>query len=353
MIINGIEFFEDASSTKSPDENFAVDSARVVRSFWFRNATQVNRFAAAKALLGWQAVQEETVGSIFRRWITRMPPHGYAPVVDPVLNPDNRPYLWAISIPRGEPLGKPTGAAAEVSSWESYRFSGVEYRALPWYVKTDAEVLAPTGPLAEVIPFLRDLGTALPARPDEGAVLEEYGWPATRSISKFVEMSARTSTLRHGALRFVSWDQGLVAEGVIIKEARASIRYIHHQVPILGVPWKSISTCLGTVNDVRFDGHEPGTLLLETMRFRPLQGPLGDRLCELEFSLSWAPNERRYPQDGVTKTQMGHNAVLAVRRHPDNNERRLDYYEVVDDVEGQPMCRSSAFASLFRPDQEP
>jgi hypothetical protein len=284
MFINGFFFYEDSSKPKSPITQFASENARAIVTLrsYFLTGTQV--FQAVKALIGFNTTGLE--GGV--SYITRGLPAFYPAIIDPSvaptvgLNPFGTPYLWATSIPEVEPEGNVTGLTMVGAggfgpglrpTYNVWHFK-VEFNSLTYYVKSDAQVLGTTGPLTGF--------------PNEGQALAS-GWSNSRYVTKIVEDATRTVTMRKGFLRFVG-SVDPIPEGIPFTQFRSNITYIWHQIPIAAIPNIAIATCSGKVNNLIFDGYQPGTLLFTGYRFRPWQGPIGDRLVDIEYRFIYMPN---------------------------------------------------------------
>lgn len=355
MIINGFEFAENAADEASPIELFAADSARAVRNLYIFNATQLRRFRAAKALLGYGRTSLHT-GAVDRVCLTRQLPAGYPTPPDPDVNPEAEPYQWARAITRSEPCGVPTGVSTQgASEYVSYRMT-VEYSALPFYVKPDSEVLAEAGPLAATADG--------PALPDEGDALRR-GLYYSRYVSKFVEESTVLLTLREGFMRFLAKSKDdktfVLPKGVPYTQSRCMVRYVWHEVPEDALPRKAIEASINTINNATFDVYAPGTLLFKSLSERLMQAPFGGRLWEVIYHFIWSPNVQTFALttpdgDPLPPAQLGWNSVLRVRDDLSggmaNKLNGLAYESVIDATgAGRTPYRESDFSALFRPDQ--
>lgn len=332
MLINGFEFFEDSQEPPSPSYQFAGDSARIIRSLVVRDSTEDRRKKAAKALCGYNRVV--TVAG--KTYITRTMPHGYPAIADGDVGTDGTPYLYVGGIPRCEAVGKPTGLDEENrANYTAQRFE-VHYQRFPYDHKSDSAVngTLPGGPL-----FLL---------PDEGDALRS-GWRFTRFISRNIDPASRVITLKQAVLHYVETvdtDRTAIPESMPFTQFRARVNYTWHLVPILALPRLAWKVCSNCVNDISFDGFSADTLLFSDAKVQQLSGPLGDRLCNVEYTFLWQPNV------DSAGTEYGWKAIPRVKGG------QFYYWEMT--ASGDPATKNNAdqrpfkradFTSLFRPDQ--
>lgn len=349
MLINGFQFAENSGDEPSPIELWAADSARAFRNFYVLNASQLRRLQAAKALLGYGKTKLDSATG--RTYLSRRLPAAYPAVADPETNPKALPYQWARSISRGEPVGASTGLSAQgASEYPAYKM-GVEFSALPFLIREDDQVLAQQGPLAA------DPETGARALPDEGDSLRR-GLLNSRWVSRFIEEGVLTLVIREGVMKFKKKGKNnkdyVLPKGFPFNELRATVRYIHHELPEDAVPRDAIAAAVATVNDADFDSFRAGTLLFKSMSDRLMQAPFGgQRLWEVQFVFSWVPSLQTFAEPGQPKEQLGHNAMIRSRDdlEPSDPLQGLAYEEVVDKVKERNVYQKSSFPDLFRPDQ--
>jgi hypothetical protein len=383
-IINGIQFYEDADSNKSPRGQYATANTRVTRTLFPLSpgvpSDEVFKYAAVKALLGY-AVK----GGVFAPFVSRTIPSAFPYQPDALLNPNSQYYLWATSIPQQEPLAKvltytlaatnPNAATADgTPGYASTRWS-VEYNALTYYIFNDATALA----------NLSTLSGGRYNTVNEGLLLA-FGWANSRYITKRVQPAARIITLRQGLLQSNASSPALAtpvpAGGTLeimpITQYRANVKYIWHDVPYNCIPWNAITSCAGAVNNgpigtppmpavvngqnyvtfppftTTFDGYAPGTLLFSSVdEFEPRLSPYGQRLVDLAYNFIYQPNWTAAlwaDTSGSTFTCAGHNSLPRI----DPNTKNFCYWPVSGDGlfnSSVVPFRTANFATLFNPDQ--
>lgn len=337
MIIPGLswQLYELASA---PQEKRSADDFEVVRDFWMPGGTAARRYAAERALLGYAKVQTDPATG--RRFLSRVPPFGYPAVYDEDLNPGEVPIAYCRSTGTGSPCARPTGAPGGLSEALGWKWEGVSFKCVPFYVRTDVQVQADTGPLS---------GLA-----DEGRALERGWHDYSRFVSRWIEPGIRTITLKSGYL--VVEATGLPAgEGISLTQFAGSVKYCWDSVPTDCYPAAAVARSLGRVNDARFDNFDPQTLLLTSVKVEPRASPFGPtRYVQVEYTMGYRPNQARVALADGTFPNRGWNYFLATVEQP-GGRRVMDYYRVVDDpgpgAAAQPPFLSVPFADLFRPPQ--
>lgn len=353
MNINGVDFEEDAETPyKSPKLKFAEDDAGVTRSLCMRVVNSDAVVLGAQALLGSQRLSSDNGGpaGAYRAWITRELPHPYPwPSIDQI-NQSGDPPCYASSIPMAEPIGKATGAIANDKQPEYLRYRlQVQYTTRLYWLRSDSFVAATAGPLAAAVG---------PAVPDEGEKLASGGVRNTRYISKHAMDANRVISLGNG---FAQWTK-FAAESVTTAQAipgglpwseyRLKIVYTWWLVPWTAIPWVSMGLLANRVNEATFDGHPAQTLLYSSSEVRPIVGPLGDRLGQVQHRMIYMPN---YDSNAPTPATRGWNSVLRVYGG------KVRYWPISADGEElgasnrifqlTPASGTSGMAALFRPDQ--
>jgi hypothetical protein len=332
---------------ESPREVWAPDGSRMSRDYVIAGDAQSRIFAAWDFLGGSELIEVET-GDGPRYYVSRQTPHDYPFVTDA-----GDVFLFAQSIPQGRPLGVGApntdfpGLAADYTNY----LMTVEYRTLSYDVKEDDEVLA--GP-ALPLPDSGFNDSPLEGFPDEGYALAAAAGPdepgASRYITRVARPGGRFHVLRAGMMGYVS-DNKPVPEGIPLTVPFVTLSYTWHQVPEGGVPNAAIRKCLGTINNLTFDGYPAETLLLTNVVPRPFRNPFGERNYDVEYTFRYQPNVSY--ADGVTPR--GHNFIPRVTA-----AGGLDYEEIraLKNSGGSPLAAGSPpyrltdFATLFRPDQD-
>lgn len=340
MIINGFEFFEDSGSRKSPVYRYSPENAQIQRGLYIVDGTPARVSEAARALLGYQVVEEDDGAAGVRRWISRELPAPYPAEVSPD-NPAGDPYIYAQSIPVFEPCGRPTDV--DVGSRTAYNWYRAQtvWEALSYNCYEDSEQLATQGPLADQNP-------AQPARPDEGEYLRQ-GWSDVRFITKDVDHGAKTISMRQGLAKFEAAEGQAaqpIPEGIGISQSRILVNYTWHCVPLDGIPENQIRLSLNCVNDNEFDGYQTGTLLLSSAKIRLYRSALGQRLADVGYRMIYLPN-----YDKVNLAYRGWNSLFRVVA----NRFRYWYFSAdgtLPFVGGDNVIfRHVSFPALFRPTQ--
>jgi hypothetical protein len=349
MDINGVEFIECTQEPKSPVYSWALDSSKAVRTLICRGSTdKVKRSQIARAILGTQArVTAAKSGGGSRYYIERTLPHSIVPI-EPDGAAADLSWMFAASIPYAESLSSKTYPDVGVDSLpvpvDGVRLK-VEYRALPYHVLPDSSVLATTGPLAS--------GGGLPALPDEGDALR-LGWADySRYVTRIIEPGGRAITFPNGFVRFVllagETNVQPLPIGLPVPMFRATILYTWHLVPQNAVPMNAIAKCSNAVNDAAFDGFAAETLLLSSVRQKPLFSALGGRMMQVEYRMIYAPLQ---DFDGASYTTKGWNHFPAKY----NNTLRARQLTLRNDgaaptTNSERVFMQQDFATLFRPDQ--
>lgn len=340
MLINGVEFFEDADSPRSPEQQYAVDNGRVTRTLQRRDAsnigvTEVDRFEAAFALIGGPRVQGGTLAGL--RWITRTPPDLYPAPLS--LATGGLGYLWATSIPRTAPDGAVKGVdALGAARWACVRYT-VQYSILPYLVREDADVIATTGPLAGL--------------PDEGWAVAQ-GWLGhSRYVSRKWRQGGHTYTLPQGFMlrTDVAAPNNVVKQAIPYHATEGTVRYTWHQVPLDGLPETAQARSQNCVNDATFDGRARGTLLLKDVEMEQYQNAFGVWLADVTYVMSYMPNF-----DPVTEQFQGWNSRLMYS----SGDKSFRYVPTSSDGNAPDTVFGASnnaaypyrdFQALFRPDQ--
>jgi hypothetical protein len=328
-VINGVTFYEDAQEPKSPNHQSAVDNGRVTRSLVIRDATNGIRekdiFAAKKALLGYPVAS----GAGF---ISRVIPDSYPAPTD-LATPTGQPYLWATSVPRTEPLGKPLSTDANGAAvYHGVRLT-IQYNLLEYLIFPDGNVLSTSGPLNGL--------------PDEGAAIAS-GWLKSRYVTRAWKGGGEVVTLPPGALKRVL-DGVAVNRGVPMRVPKGIARYTWMQVPISVAPFQTIQSLYHNVNLNAFDSFTPGTLLFDDMDYRFYVNWAGERLVDITYTMLWRPNF-----DQVDKVFNGWNSFYQVS----GSGKKARWRYLVCTTDGNPPDTTNAspntsypygdFANLFR-----
>lgn len=332
MILNGVEFFEDADFPKSPQPVYALERGQITRSLQFRPAdgivTEAHRFVCAEALLGYPQYVSGIANYIRRRLPDRYP----APVI---ISTGGLDYLWASAIAKTEMLGAPVGVDSfGAAVYPAARFT-IIYTTPQYLIRPDEDVTY-LGPL--------------PGFPDEGVAIQS-GWPLSRYVTRTWKAASETVTLPQGFMQRApeaGVPTGAVSKGTPLHLARGMRRYVWQQVPVEAIPEEAIDVCFKGVNNATFDGAPLGTLLLDDVELAPYTTSFGQRLVDISYTMNFRPNYDRY-----TGQFRGWNSTYL----PDNAKRYRFLYVTTDGLAVDFASSLNVaypfvdFQSLFRPDQ--
>lgn len=308
----GVSFEETFDD--SPEETFAVDQGRAVRTYL---TAWADRYDFVDAFLGTASVA--TVGSV--TYLTREIPHQH---------PDTN--FFATAIPKIVGIGPRGSDGADetlVAKYEKARIF-VVYTAPMYDIRADLEVLD---------------GDDLP---NEGYAMAAG---SSRYIIRTAKPGARLYVLGRGAVKTV--DNGLsVPEGVAVTIPHIDLQYQWMHVPLAAVPQAAIREGIGKINDAVFDGFEAGTLLCETPDPVPITDQTGNRRFNITYRFRYLPNRKRTLASNAGEaigTALGWNYVLK----PTANGTELDFIKTTATgaLGGPPLYESFDFTKFFRPTQ--
>jgi hypothetical protein len=330
---------EYVESDESPQLSYYMDRGQVMRRI------QVDWDAKRQACLdfhGANVVQDN--GSA--RWIARTLPHPFP----------GEEWMRVNSVPNAKGLGAPGTDGVTTGGLGVARYDCAEltlvYGFQPYFYKTDEEIWSDADDLWESLP-------------DEGRALEK-GWEDySRYVSKTVRPTPKTLVLNKGLLRRANTYNGtvfttVVPEGIPFPATGGGeVLYTWHNVPRAGLPTDIYRGVSNVVNDVTFDGYQPGCLLYDgNYEFRVNPNPvLGVFLYDVTYKFHISVKV-----DPVTLEVKGHNHIWSAVVHnfgtvpaPDN-QRVLRPFELrINDGNGgvakagdRPFP-SYSFRKFFRP----
>lgn len=333
MIINGVTVYEDSGDNRSPVHSFATHNCQVTRHYLVRNAGESIKQQLARGILGYNTLQTNDT----RKYIRRELPDYYFVYVG---------ALWGSSIPSMAPAGKATDV--DLFTRPSHDLTRVQAIYTPRLYGVvgddDGDILAQEGPLAAGTPLAGSV-----ALPDEGDALRR-GWKYTRFIYRRIQATDETIKIPGGLFKWVDAVAGnrkTMDQHFPFHQAKCRVTYTWVSVPLAAIPFGAIRLAAGGVNSVSFDGFDTDTLLFTGYDLDPHTGPLGDRLVNINYHMSWTPG-----YDVINSEYTGWCGRLR------NNGGVLRWQRISSD--GDPATanqdskrpfRRVNLASLFRPDQ--
>lgn len=346
---------------EAPNERFGMGSSAITRQFDLLSGSFQSRLQAAYDFLGYsRVVANPDPGTSTERpyFVVRVNPMPYAGLIastfvpafsvvtpDGTSVPDLTNRFYAMAISRTEPLGQPKGlnvnatpGGTAAANYNRARLT-LEFSTLPYRVLDDTQVL--------------DVYNT----PNEGQILQDFGWPSTRYIVRHFEPFSRLIKIPYNRL---------MANGKItpvafpFREGGATLRYTQIRVPLEGpVPGVNLSRCgsmLGTLNSQSFDGYPASTLLYDSYSLNQYQDAVGMYVADVTHTFIYMPHPStgRNANGGAGPAagqQMGWNYALDI-----NAQGVIDYYQVTSPPPGSNVPFQSAaaatnftFADLFRP----
>ncbi len=361
--INGTLFQEDCGreAGRSPTFRYATESASEAQRSLQKIGpiSDFESYQAAQALLGYNVMIEETsaISALKkRRYIRRVLPSYYPPVpdsllrpipsdvltpalVDPVLDPIGRPYLWAVAVPQCEPMsGKVTALETDgTPTYEAGRRYSVTYKPLPYRVRSDLGCAALNGPL--------QFNTFFPVGGNPGGSVRDEGSRLANDIressfiTRYVQGACRAVAMPNGLVRFITpgdltGKKDMTPAGAAVLIFRALITLVWHCVPANAVPYLAIANCANKSNDGPFLGFPKGQVAFVDWSEMPYQTPWGSDEITVTYRFGYQPT--------------GWNHFM--RAH--GNTFSFDEYSIngVNDDAAR-IVQPADFTTLFRPDQ--
>jgi hypothetical protein len=280
---NGFTYLETYKSPRSPSEAFGNNASQCDRTYLIRwddrgtqLATGLGAALAYQNILGYPTLVPAAGGL-----------GGYISRVLPMPNTEwtngsNKNFLFATSIPRSEPLGKPDdGIIAQFAGVGNltmkvarykYSLTTIRFETLTYDILDDAHLQTYTAP-----------GIPNPT-PDESS-LQRY-------VTKIVQPGGEYLALPYGSFKIVRTGTPPVPgqPGKIVPAADLFLTW--HQVPIAAVGMllynpnlvnPAIDLSMGRINALTFAGCAPGTLLCMTPKIVPIRSAFGDRIVDVEY----------------------------------------------------------------------
>jgi len=339
----------------SPNERWGPGSSAMTRTFDLVDGSFLGRLQAAYDFLGYGVVVPTGIAGT--PWfLHRVVPMAY-PARDAgsiklpnladvmalwdIQPPDLSNTLYAIGISKTEPLGQPKGldfnaspGGAAAANYTRARLT-TEFTTLPYLVKTDAQM--PTDKTGVV---------------SEGFALAS-GWQNSRYVVRHLEPFSRLLEVPFGLPKIAG---KFLKTGLPLREGGCNAKYTWMRVPLTGgsgkgaVPFSTIQSSIGTLNNDTFDIFPAGTLLLDSIATREYQGAFGERLADVTFNMIALihPSTGNNAGTGgpLKGAPLGWNYVFTAVGNPPN--LITDYYKVtLGDVD--PPFVSNDFKALFEP----